>query len=336
MLRISWTRLGHRSNRPANRRLFKNHYSVLHEPVFERVDVPCGVTLYGSSAGGSGGGTGGSLATALALTEALTASGVGRYPSALVTTDSIFDFSPLAISSLHPDASISSLNTLKIRDLFSSPPSTLDPLASPLLLFRGTAFHSTAFPGSWAPGPTILPGLFDMDSDSGFSDSMSEVDSDFDFSESMSSPSLMTSPSQPSESRADNDAPIDLNPTRSQKRSYLKFTPANSGLRLPICNFQISHPAKPPPPPSKPKKGSKSVPHVPVDEPLEVAQAQLMASGINRSVRMGYDTPLSRWGDEEGDGDERAIVSELEGGGDVEERGAVGAREWLKEAMDWR
>ncbi|OBT72578.1 hypothetical protein VF21_08145 [Pseudogymnoascus sp. 05NY08] len=291
------------------------------------------IAVYGSSIGGDG--TGGSLATALALTEALTARGVGRYPSALVTTDSIFDFSPLAITSLHPDTGISSLNTLKIRDLFSSPPSTLDPLASPLLLFRGSAFHSTAFPGSWAPGPTILPGLFDMDSDSGFSDSMSEVDSDFDFSESMSSPSLMTSPSQPSESRADNDSPVDDDPTRPQKRSYLKFPPANSGLRLPMCNFQISHPATQPPP-SKPKKGSKPAPLVAADEPLEVAQAELMAAAVNRSVRMGYDTPLSRRGDEGGDGDEMAVVRELEGEGDVEERGAVGAREWLRETMDWR
>ncbi|KFY79721.1 hypothetical protein V499_01326 [Pseudogymnoascus sp. VKM F-103] len=292
------------------------------------------IALYGSSIGGSiAGGTGGSLATALALTEALTARGVGRYPSALVTADSIFDFSPLAIASLRPDAGISSPTALKIRDLFSSPPSTLDPLASPLLLFRGSAFHSSAFPGSWAPNPMILPGLFDMDSDSGFSDSMSEVDSDFDFSESMSSPSLMTSPSQPAESQRDNDAPVDIDPTRPQKRSYLKFPPANSRLRLPMCNFQISHPASPP---SKPKKGTKSAPLVSGDEPIEVAQAELMAAAVNRSVRMGYDTPLSRRGDEEGDGDERAVVRELEGEGDVEERGAVGAREWLRETMDWR
>lgn len=176
-----------------------------------------------------------------------------------------------------------------------------------------------------------------MDSDSGFSDSMSVVDSDFDFdfSGSMSSPSLMTSPSQPSESRADNDTPIDIDPTRAQKRSYLKFPPANSGLRLPMCNFQISHPATPLPP-SKPKKGSKSAPPPHADEPLEVVQAELMAAAVNRSVRMGYDTPLSRRGDEEGDGDERAVVSELEGEANVEEKGAVGAREWLRETMDWR
>ncbi|OBT52649.1 hypothetical protein VE04_07606 [Pseudogymnoascus sp. 24MN13] len=266
---------------------------------------------------------------------AAAARGVGRYPSALVTADSIFDFSPLAIASLHPDAGISSPTALKIRDLFSSPPSTLDPLASPLLLFRGSAFHSSAFPGSWAPNPTILPGLFDMDSDSGFSDSMSEVDSDFDFSESMSSPSLMTSPSQPAESKRDNDAPVGDDPTRPQKRSYLKFPPANSGLRLPMCNFQISHPPSQPPP-SKSKKGSKSTPLVAADEPLEVAQAKLMAAAVNRSVRMGYDTPLSRHGNKEGEGDERAVVKELEGGVDVEERGAVGAREWLRETMDWR
>jgi hypothetical protein len=176
-----------------------------------------------------------------------------------------------------------------------------------------------------------------MDSDSGFSDSMSEVDSDFDFdfSESMSAPSLMTSPSQPSESLSGSDALMDLDPTRPQKRSYLKFPPANSGLRLPMCNFQISHPASQPPP-SKPKKGSKSAPLVPADEPLEVVQAELMAAAVNRSVRMGYDTPLSRRGDEGGDGGDRAVVSELEGEGDVEERGAVGAREWLRETMDWR
>ncbi|KFZ03644.1 hypothetical protein V501_09335 [Pseudogymnoascus sp. VKM F-4519 (FW-2642)] len=313
--------------------------SLLRPPQTRRYAQPLHhyppIALYGSSISGSiAGGTGGSLATALAFTEALTARGVGRYPSALVTTDSIFDFSPLAITSLHPNAGISSLNILKIRELFSSPPSTLDPLASPLLLFRGSAFHSSAFPGSWAPGPTILPGLFDMDSDSGFSDSMSEVDSDFDFSESMSSPSLMTSPSQPAESQAGNDAPVDIDPTRPQKRSYLKFPPANSGLRLPMCNFQISHPASPPP--SKPKKGTKSAPLVSGNEPIEVAQAELMAAAVNRSVRMGYDTPLSRRGDEEGDGDERAVVRELVGEGDVEEQGAVGAREWLRETMDWR
>ncbi|ELR03009.1 hypothetical protein GMDG_05864 [Pseudogymnoascus destructans 20631-21] len=231
---------------------------------------------------------------------------------------------------------MSSLNTLKTRELFSSPPSTLDPLASPLLLFRGSAFHTTAFPRSWSPSLT-LPGVIDVDSDSDFQDSMSELDSDYDFSDSPTSPNSPTSALPPSSPHPDPDTPIDLNPTRPQKRSYLKFPPAHSGLRLPMCNFQISHPL-PSPPPSKSSKSASSksaaVPHP--DEPLEVVQAELMAAAVNRSVRMGYDTPLSRRGDEGGGGDKRAVVRELEGEGEVEERGAVGAREWLRDTMDWR
>lgn len=130
-----------------------------------------------------------------------------------------------------------------------------------------------------------------------------------------------------------------FDPTYPQKRSYLKFPPAHSGLRLPACNFQISHPPLPPQPAkaSKASNASRSAAtglESAADAPLEVVQAQLMASAINRSVRMGYDSPARRGG-EEGE-EERAVVSELRGEGDVEERGAVGAREWLRERMDWR
>ncbi|KFY14430.1 hypothetical protein V492_02624 [Pseudogymnoascus sp. VKM F-4246] len=124
----------------------------------------------------------------------------------------------------------------------------------------------------------------------------------------------------------------------------LKFPPANSGLRLPHCNFQISHPSPSPPSTSKASKSkpSKSSPKVLESDthvPLETTQAHLMASAINRSVRMGYDTPLSRRVHDVDDGaeDGRAVVTELtaEAEGDIEERGAVGARDWLRETMDW-
>ncbi|OBT66954.1 hypothetical protein VE03_04270 [Pseudogymnoascus sp. 23342-1-I1] len=285
-------------------------------------------SIYGSSTGTAGGDTGGSLATALALTEALTERGVGRYPSALITTDAIFDFSPLAIASLHPSAAgITSLTgpPLKTRTLFPNPPSTLDPLASPLLLFRGSAFHSSAFPGSWEPHPSPPPPALSAPDWEGWTDSPSELDLPT---------AAETIRDEPGPDADDRGVP-DFDPTYPQKRSYLKFPPAHWGLRLPACNFQVSHPL--PPPPSKASK-SKSAPPPPAhaDAPLEATQAQLMASAINRSVRMGYDTPLSRRGNEEEGEDERAVVSELGGEGNTEERGAVGAREWLRDTMDWR
>lgn len=132
--------------------------------------------------------------------------------------------------------------------------------------------------------------------------------------------------------------------TGERRRSYRKFPPKNEELKIPRCNFQVSHPIPSPLPPSKPSKpgrpskASKSAPPAQEgpDEPQEVSQAQLMASAINRSVKLGYDNPLSRRGDDDAGEVERAVVSELEGAGEVEERGAVGAREWLREVMDWR
>ncbi|KFY48717.1 hypothetical protein V496_10238, partial [Pseudogymnoascus sp. VKM F-4515 (FW-2607)] len=289
---------------------------------------------------------GGSLATALALTESLTASGPGRYPSALITTNSIFDFSPLAIASLHPShsAGISSLagpGGMGIRELFPNPPSTLDPLASPLLLFRGSSFHPPAFAGSWDPSPKPR-GVFEMDSDSDLD--VTHAISELDVTASETRRAEETARDEPPPSApnaaavAEADFDPSFDPTYPQKRSYLKFPPAHSGLRLPACNFQISHPL--PPQPQKASRASKASRSAATglesapDAPLEVVQAQLMASAINRSVRMGYDSPARRGG-EEGE-EERAVVSELAGEGDVEERGAVGAREWLRETMDWR
>ncbi|KFY87820.1 hypothetical protein V500_06738, partial [Pseudogymnoascus sp. VKM F-4518 (FW-2643)] len=214
-----------------------------------------------------------------------------------------------------------------------SPPSTLDALASPLLLFRGAAFHLSAFPSSWVPSSSSAAEWGE------WTDSPGDLEA-------------RSSASPPSVARPE----IDLDPARPQKRSYLKFPPAHSGLRLPRCNFQVSHPRpSPPPPPSPPNNPSKpnkpgrpskssakstappsTLVQVGLDEPQEVAQAQLMAAAINRSVKLGYDNPLSRRGDDDAGEEERAIVSVLSGSGEVEERGAVGAREWLRETMDWR
>lgn len=156
------------------------------------------------------------------------------------------------------------------------------------------------------------------------------MDSDLDLADSPISSNL-GAPSPESQPDSDSETPIDLDPTRPQKRSYLKFPPAHSGLRLPLCNFQLSHPITSPPP-SKSK--SKPTTPPPPAEPLEVSQAHLMASAVNRAVRMGYDTTLSRRSDE-GEEEERAVITSLPGSGEVEERGAVGARKWLRETMGW-
>ncbi|KFY47388.1 hypothetical protein V495_01977, partial [Pseudogymnoascus sp. VKM F-4514 (FW-929)] len=297
--------------------------------------------VYGSSP------LGGALATVLALTEAHSLRGAGRYPTGLVTTDSLFDFSPLAITSLHPSVtapshSSPSQDTLKIRQLFNNPASTLDPLASPLLLFRGSAFHTSAFPGSWVPSPSppLSPDFSRGDDVDWVLDPYGPDPRD------VAAPaSLPLSEERRGDEEEEVVVRVDANedPTRAQKRSYLKFPPANSGLRLPMCNFQISHPLPPSSPKStKSKSKSKSAtpPTATTEEaeapaPLETTQAQLMASSINRSVRMGYDWEYGRR-DNDGEGEERAVVSVLDGEGEIEEKGAVGAGEWLREGMDWR
>lgn len=143
-------------------------------------------------------------------------------------------------------------------------------------------------------------------------------------------------------------------PPTPKNRSYLKYPPRASGLRLPRALFQITTtPSTPPPqrtsgktkpkPSSKSRKLSTGVGGSARDDlaGLYTQQARELAAGIRRGVEKGFEAHAcgrerERHEEGEGDAEERVGVGMVEGGGgDGEERGAVGVRTWLAEVEGW-
>lgn len=294
-------------------------------------------------------GLGGSLAMTLALLECKPSNSATGYIDAIMTRDSIFDFSPLTMEYLNEHRDTSKRDTAKIPESYSeylSPDSDLAYTDPP-----SNHYISSSAPPEETPIslqiPTkdslfkLLPRLF----------SKPEVAYDASVSPLLffrgtdhSTPGNWSWTDPP---RSSLHAGLKLT---DRSRSYYKFPSRGSGLRIPWTRLCVSgtgsEQSKPVPKKKRgrPRKGGmETVTQKVVSEPVHESegledlfgeQADLMASSMRRSIDKQYEDPKDV-GDLQGVGsDERVEVAH---GGSLKTGDEEGVTMlcWLVEKINW-
>ncbi|KAG9235786.1 hypothetical protein BJ875DRAFT_494718 [Amylocarpus encephaloides] len=283
--------------------------------------------IYGSYLGAT-------LATSLALTESLLSKHLPYYIAGLIAADGIYDWTHISASPPPPPLDTPSnipqpTNTLwdisqlyNIRThLFTSPASTFDAFASPILFFRTAGLH---VPPTW---PTTTKDVEKVQ-EAGevlFGDEEGLIGSNLD------------GPLQPEIIPGKTITTMDLAPPR---KSHLKFQSKDSGIKIPKSLFLISpslssQSTTQSTTPKKKARGKKSQDLRLEDVINPAGQANELAEAMRRSVALHELKDRKTWDydlDPYAEADKRVEVLEngSVNGGNERER----IQEWIEESLE--
>lgn len=281
-------------------------------------------------------GTGGSLALSLALLECRPSESATGFIEAVMTRDSIFDYSPLTLEYLNTHVDRSKPDPEPIPDYMNGFQSLTSDLyyetpeipRGQLPLPAGTVHHDIS---TKEAAFKLLPHLF----------SKPEVAYD-----SFVSPLLFfrgTDHSTPTNWSWTRSPRVSLTPSlipNDRARSYFKFPPHDSGMRIPWTRLCVGGSITKAAEVEKRKRGRPKT-RVVDAAPASMAdlfneQAEMMAAAMRRSIDHNHEDPRDVGDLKDVGSDERVQVTVDGAGDDAGEEDGVQMQKWLYDVTEWR